>query len=42
MASRALESEIEEGLRWGGDVHIVFSGVGVEFGLMILAKGMTE
>ena len=34
LASRGLESETEEGLRWRGDVHVVFNCVGVEFGLM--------
>ena len=35
LASRGLESEMEEGLiRWRGDVRVVFNCVGVEFGLM--------
>ena len=34
MTSRGMASEIEEDLRWGGDVHVVFGGIGVEVGLM--------
>ena len=38
LASRGLGSETMEGLRWGGDVRVVFNCVGVEFGLMIYSQ----
>ena len=31
-----LGSEMEEELRWGGDIHIIFSGIDVEFSLMTM------
>ena len=34
MASSGVGSEMEGELRWGGDIHVVFGGIGVELGLM--------
>ena len=34
IASSGLGSETEEELRWGGDIHVVIGGIGVELGLM--------
>ena len=36
MASSGLGSEMEGKLRWEGDIRVVFTGVGVEFGLMTM------
>ena len=36
IASSGLRSETEEELSWGGDIHVVFGGIGVELGLMTM------